>query len=205
MKTLKPIAVLFLCLQTLCIHQKVAAQAKDNTVTPGTYKTIFEMLQAVPGLEVTVSNGKSGGSVTIRGAGSLMAQHGPLIVVDGAIFNGDISSINPGDVDGISVLKDAASATAYGAQGSSGVILITTKKGLRSTSQATVAAHTESAYTYFIEHKTALRVFGMSDEVIVEGPIQKQQDSTLVFIKKRKELLVPISKIKRVEMIPADQ
>ncbi len=200
MKTLKLLVVFVLA--TLFYSGNITAQAKAGNAIQGTYKTIFEMLQNVPGLEVKLSNDKTGGSVTIRGVGSLNNQRNPLVVIDGAVYAGDLSSINPQDVDGISVLKDAASATAYGAQGAAGVILITTKKGGGVSSQATVSSHTESAYTYFIEHKTALRVFGLSDEIIVEGVIQKQQDSTLVFIKKRKELLVPISKIKRVEMIP---
>ena len=201
MKTLT-IPVVFV-LATLFHSGTITAQAKAGNAIQGTYKTIFEMLQTVPGLEVKLSNDKSGGSVTIRGVGSLNNQRNPLVVIDGSIYAGDLSNINPQDVDGISVLKDAASATAYGAQGAAGVILITTKKGSGvSSGQATVSSHTESAYTYFIEHKTTLRVFGLSDEIIVEGVIQRQQDSTLVFIKKRKELLVPISKIKRVEMIP---
>ncbi len=179
----------------------VYAQAKANNVTLGTYKTILEMLREVPGLEVKISSDKSGGSIVIRGSGSLNNQKPPLFVVDGSIYNGDITNLNPQDVDGISVLKDAASATAYGAQGAGGVILITTKKGQGVNSQAVVSSHTESAYTYFIDHKTPLKIIGFDEEVITEGVIQKQKDNSLVFIKKRKEFLVPITNIKRVEMI----
>ena len=180
------------------------AQNKGNNVTVGTYVTIFDMLKDVPGLEVKTNNTKSGGTIIVRGTGSLNNQKPPLIVVDGAIYSGDITNINPQDVDGISVLKDAASATAYGAQGASGVILINLKKGTTGVKSAVVEAHNESAYTYFIQHKTPLRVFGLSDEIIVEGVIQKQVDSSLVFIKKRKDFLVPIKQIKRVEMIRED-
>lgn len=179
----------------------VNAQAKANLVTLGTYKTILEMLREVPGLEVKISSDKSGGSIVIRGSGSLNNQKPPLFVVDGAIYNGDITNLNPQDVDGISVLKDAASATAYGAQGAGGVILITTKKGHGVNSQAVVSSHTESAYTYFIDHKTPLKIIGFDEAIIMEGVIQKQNDSALVFIKKKKEFLVPIKNIKRVEMI----
>jgi TonB-dependent SusC/RagA subfamily outer membrane receptor len=180
------------------------AQNKGNNVTVGTYVTIYDMLKDVPGLEVKTDNTKSGGTIIVRGTGSLNNQKPPLIVVDGAIYSGDITNINPQDVDGISVLKDAASATAYGAQGASGVILINLKKGTTGVKSAVVEAHNESAYTYFIQHKTPLRVFGFSDEIIVEGVIQKQVDSSLVFIKKRKDFLVQIKQIKRVEMIKED-
>ncbi len=205
MKCIKHFVITCFCMAAVFFSNQVAAQVKAGTVTQGTYKTIFEMLQTVPGLEVTTSTGRSGGSVTIRGTGSLTSKQAPLIVVDGAIYKGDMSNINPQDVDDITVLKDAASATAYGSQGAAGVILITTKTGSGVKNTTTFAAsHTESAYTYFIEHKTTLRVFGLSDEVLVEGVIAKQQDSTLVFIKRRKEILIPVSKIKRVEMMPAD-
>lgn len=183
------------------ISMQTFAQAKASAPIKGTYNNIFDMLKEVPGLEVKSSTTKNGGSVTIRGMGSLRNQTPPLIVVDGVIFGGDISSINPQDVDGISVLKDAASASAYGAQGAAGVIVITTKKGGGISSTPTVASHTESAYTYFIEHKTPLKVIGMNEEVIIEGVIEKQRDSSLIFIKRRKEVVVPISSIKRVEMI----
>jgi len=187
----------------LCLLLSVTASAQVKPLQPieGTYRTIFEMLRDVPGLEVKTSNDKTGGSVIVRGIGSLTNQRPPLFVVDGVIYTGDISNINPQDVDGISVLKDAASASAYGAQGAAGVILITTKKGQGVSRQAVVSNYNTSAYTYFIEHKTPLKVFGHNDSVLIEGVIQKQQDSVLIFIQKRKEVKVPVRDIKRVEMI----
>jgi TonB-dependent SusC/RagA subfamily outer membrane receptor len=140
--------------------------------------------------------------LTLEGISSLNNQKPPLFVIDGAIFSGDIGNINPQDVENISVLKDAASTSPYGAQGAFGVILITTKKGVSSKSDAIVSTYNKSAYTYFIEHKTPLKVFGLSEEIIVEGVIKEQRDSVLVFIKKKKELLVPIKDIKKVEMKP---
>jgi TonB-dependent SusC/RagA subfamily outer membrane receptor len=200
---MKSLQALVLLVAITCFSGQVIAQAKANTLTQGTYKTIFEMLRDVPGLEVQLSNDKSGGSITIRGTTSLKNQRPPLFVIDGSIYGGDITNINPQDVDAISVLKDAASTGAYGAQGAFGVIVITTKNGKGIIArEALVESHTESAYTYFIEHKTQLLVYGLNDEIIVKGVIQKQRDSSLVFMVKRKELLVPISSIKRVQMVP---
>jgi len=144
------------------------AQAKDNALPPGSYKTIFEMLKDVPGLDVRTSNDKSGGSVVVRGIGSLNNQRSPLIVVDGMVYNGDISNINTQDIAGISVLKDAASATSYGAQGAFGVILITTKNGTGLINRPKVSSHAESAYTYFIEHHTPLKLFGKDQQLILK-------------------------------------
>ena len=186
----------------ICNSYQSSSQAKATTLPQGNYKSIYEMLKEVPGLDVKLSNDKSGGSVTIRGIGSLRNQKEPLYVVDGMIYGGDITNINPQDVESISILKDAASATAYGAQGAAGVIIITYKKGGATVSQPSVKAHEESAYTYFIDHKTALKVYDQNDKLIIEGVILRQQDSSLVFIKKKSEVLVPIKNIGRVEMIP---
>jgi TonB-dependent SusC/RagA subfamily outer membrane receptor len=70
-----------------------------------------------------------GGTIEIRGRTSLTAETDPLIVLDGAIYNGSISDINPNDVESMDILKDASSAAVFGSKAASGVILITTKRG----------------------------------------------------------------------------
>lgn len=85
----------------------------------------------VAGVQVLSSNGQPGVSATvrIRGVGSINAGSDPLYVVDGVPFDGDLSSINPADIETMTVLKDAASTALYGARGANGIIMITTKKG----------------------------------------------------------------------------
>lgn len=70
-----------------------------------------------------------GGSLEIRGANSLTASTEPLIVLDGVIYNGSLSDINPNDIASLDVLKDASSAAVYGSRAASGVLIINTKKG----------------------------------------------------------------------------
>ncbi len=85
----------------------------------------------VTGLNVSASADADPNTMTnfqIRGAGSLMASNGPLIVIDG-IAGGDLRNIATQDVESITVLKDAGSAAIYGTRGANGVILVTTKKG----------------------------------------------------------------------------
>ena len=65
----------------------------------------------------------------IRGNNSITADNKPLVILDGIPFDGPWSEINPNDVESIEVLKDASSAAIYGARGSNGVILITSKRG----------------------------------------------------------------------------
>lgn len=83
----------------------------------------------VPGLSITSNSGRPGDMrVNIRGFNSINASNNPLFVVDGVI-GVDYSTINPNDIATIDVLKDASSTAIYGARGSGGVIIITTKRG----------------------------------------------------------------------------
>ncbi|WP_138476592.1 SusC/RagA family TonB-linked outer membrane protein [Dyadobacter bucti] len=70
-----------------------------------------------------------GSSLQVRGPKSLNASTNPMIVMDGVIFNGSISDVNPADIETVDILKDASSAAVFGARAAGGVILITTKKG----------------------------------------------------------------------------
>ena len=85
----------------------------------------------VAGLNVATSadaNPNAMSAIQVRGAGSLTASNGPLVVIDG-IAGGDLRNIATQDVESITVLKDAGSAAIYGTRGANGVILVTTKKG----------------------------------------------------------------------------
>ena len=85
----------------------------------------------VAGLNVASSadaNPNAMTNIQVRGAGSLTASNGPLVVIDG-IAGGDLRNIATQDVESITVLKDAGSAAIYGTRGANGVILVTTKKG----------------------------------------------------------------------------
>jgi TonB-linked SusC/RagA family outer membrane protein len=81
----------------------------------------------VPGL---LTN--SDGSMTIRGQSTLRADRAPLIVVDGFPIERDLSTINPNDVESITVLKDASAASIWGVRAANGVIVIQTKRGAAS-------------------------------------------------------------------------
>ncbi len=104
------------------IDEKVASRSLSN-VSSG-------LAGMIPGLQVTQSTGmagKDGASLQIRGLGTVNNAD-PLIVVDG-MPDVDINRINMADVESISVLKDAASASIYGSRAANGVILITTRTG----------------------------------------------------------------------------
>ena len=75
-----------------------------------------------------LANPNSTGSIQIRGISSRNASLSPLIVIDG-IPGGDLTNINPADIESIDVLKDGAASAIYGTRGSNGVILVNLKKG----------------------------------------------------------------------------
>lgn len=84
----------------------------------------------VAGVNVNNSTSASeNSSIEVRGPTSLNANNAPLIVLDGVIFNGNISDINPNDIESVDILKDASSAAVFGSRSASGVVIITTKKG----------------------------------------------------------------------------
>ena len=97
---------------------------------------------AVAGVQTTAESGQPGSSanIYIRGIGSILASKSPLIIVDGMPYEGSLNSINNADVESMTVLKDAAANSLYGARGSNGVILITTKKGSSGKTKITVDA-----------------------------------------------------------------
>ena len=97
----------------------------------------------VSGVQINSATGQPGVAdfkIRIRGISSINADSKPLIIVDGAPFDGDMNSINPQDIASMTVLKDAASAALYGARGANGVVIITTKNGKEGTASITVDA-----------------------------------------------------------------
>ncbi|MGK7395289.1 MAG: SusC/RagA family TonB-linked outer membrane protein [Candidatus Cyclobacteriaceae bacterium M3_2C_046] len=96
-------------------------------------QNVTQMLQGlIPGLNISQSSGgnlDASPSINIRGTATIGqgSTGGPLVLIDG--MAGDINSLNPQDIDNISVLKDAAASSIYGSRAPFGVILITTKSG----------------------------------------------------------------------------
>lgn len=127
------------------------ASVKAKDFNKGVVTSPDQLIQGkVAGLQVTNNSGQPGGGATIRirGASSVRAGNGPLIVVDGVPLEGGsgrpglglnnigdspggnpLTFINPADIASMDVLKDASAAAIYGSRGANGVILITTKRG----------------------------------------------------------------------------
>ena len=109
-----------------------ATTVSSSTIEKLQVSNISKALEgAAPGVQVAMQSGQPGTSATvrIRGIGSINSSANPLYVVDGMPFDGSLSSINPNDIESMSILKDAASTALYGSRAANGVIVITTKKG----------------------------------------------------------------------------
>ena len=109
-----------------------ATQIKSEDIELRPISNVSTALEgASAGISVSMASGQpgSGQDIRIRGFGSFSASSSPLYVVDGMPFNGDINSINPTDIESLTVLKDASSTALYGNKAANGVVMITTKRG----------------------------------------------------------------------------
>ena len=89
------------------------------------------LVGTISGVQTTTASGQPGDApgIRIRGIGSISSSNDPLYVVDGVPYDQGISNLHPGDIESITVLKDAASSTLYGSRAANGVIIVTTKRG----------------------------------------------------------------------------
>lgn len=96
------------------------------------------------GVQVTQNTGAPGEgvSVRIRGAGSINSSNDPLYIVDGIPTSDALRILSPGDIENITVLKDASAAAIYGSRANNGVVLITTKKGVKGKTRVTYRGQT---------------------------------------------------------------
>ena len=121
-----------------------AAVVKADQIQNLNVSSVSKALQGLAsGVMVVSGTGQPGENATIRvrGVGSYSGSNDPLIVVDGVVYNGNLNSINPNDIESFTVLKDANSTALYGSRAANGVILITTKLGNPGKANFTVTAN----------------------------------------------------------------
>lgn len=103
----------------------------EEEFNQGTVNSAAGLLQGkVAGLSIYNKGGdpNSGATIRIRGISTIGANTSPLVVIDG-VAGASLDNVDPSDIESINVLKDGSAAAIYGTRGSSGVILVTTKKG----------------------------------------------------------------------------
>lgn len=129
-KTLEDVVVVGYGVQKKKLVTGATIEVKGDDIEKMNTTQVLGALQSkTPGVNITAVSGQPGDGfkVAVRGAGT-NSDTKPIYVIDG-VAGGDINNLNPADIERIDVLKDAASAAIYGANGANGVILITTKQG----------------------------------------------------------------------------
>lgn len=130
-KTLEEVVVVGYGTQKKVNMTGAVAQLDSKALENRPIQNVSNALQGtMPGVQITSGQGRpgqDGATIRVRGVGTLNSAD-PYILVDG-IETGTLNSVDPNDIESISVLKDAASAAIYGSKASNGVILITTKRG----------------------------------------------------------------------------
>lgn len=121
-------------------------RANIQAFEKSTNTNLLQSLQGtVPGLNVgQASSAGADPAISIRGANTISGSKSVLIILDGIIYTGSLSSINPADIESVDVLKDASATAVYGAQAANGVLLITTKKGSKGKAKVSFS----SSYTW---------------------------------------------------------
>lgn len=117
------------------------AQIKPEALTSSVVGNALESLQGKAAGVAVFNDNKPGASpsIRVRGSGSITASNEPLYVVDGfPLMDGNISDLNPSDIESMEILKDASSTAIYGSRGANGVVMITTKKGKSGTKNLSV-------------------------------------------------------------------
>ncbi|MFT3909934.1 MAG: SusC/RagA family TonB-linked outer membrane protein [Ferruginibacter sp.] len=128
--------------------KKTAFTGSENTVGAATIQkaqvtNVANVLEGyVPGITATNGGGAPGQSATaveIRGPSSINLSSGPLFVLNGVPYTGDINAISNDDIESLTVLKDAAASSLYGSRAANGVVMITTKKGRKGKANVSVS------------------------------------------------------------------
>ena len=119
-----------------------SVKAEDALKTMPTSNVTDALQGRMAGVSIVSSSGQpgSGSTIRVRGVNSISGDGGPLVVIDGFI-GGDLSALNPSDIESIEVLKDASSTAVYGSRGANGVLLVTTKRAQKGTTRVTYSGY----------------------------------------------------------------
>lgn len=160
----------------------------DNLASKPVISASMALQGVAPGVTVTQASGRpgaDGGTIRIRGIGT-MNNSNPLILVDGR--QGSLDGLDANDIESVSVLKDAASAAIYGSRAANGVILVTTKRGVKGKVTVTYNAYVGKqeftdqpeyvdGYTHMVKNNIAVENTGRSPLYDAENYIPKYQEN----------------------------
>ena len=154
---------------------------KMNEMQKAPVKSFDESLAGrIAGVTVAGNDGQPGtnNNIVIRGVGSITGSTAPLYVIDGAPMEDSFANtLNPGDIESINILKDASATAIYGARGANGVVLITTKRGVKGAPVVTYNAY----YGFSVPPKT-LDLMGAYEFVKYQSELNPTYAQNVYFI-----------------------
>lgn len=182
------------------INGSVAVITSDMIATRTTGNIIDRIQGQVSGLSLLQGKqeNQNGTGLIIRGLGTINGPLEPLIVLDGFIYEGNIDNIDPNTIENVTVLKDAAAASIWGARAGNGVVVITTKKGLFN-QKMQISVHSDLSYksspdlslqyevgaTTHIELEKFLFENGHFDQMIKNTPYNARTPIVELLLKKK--------------------
>ena len=194
-------------------YQLISADDLDRRYTGDVVSNLEGM---VPGL-VHYNNGFNDGgesALTIRGTGSFNATTSPLVVVDGLPIEGGLESVNPYNIESITVLKDAAAASIYGARASNGVIVITSKRAKSSrlevnfSADLTITEKNDYDYMEWANAEELIRLERHNFNFVKNNPSQSAWKNVQDYYTDNRYVLSPIVRLltaKELGEISADE
>ena len=148
----------------------IAVTKGEDILRQQSFSALDGLKGKASGVNIFTNSGQPGGAsrVLIRGQGTINSSSDPLYVVDGVMMS-DFKFMNPNDIERIEVLKDASSAAIYGARGANGVILVTTKRGLKGSGvnvsyNGSVSLGTMASYMDVMNSKEWIKAFMIGQE-----------------------------------------
>lgn len=164
----------------------------------------------------TNENPQNKTNISIRGLGTISGALDPLIVLDGFIYEGNIENINPNDVESVSILKDAAAASIWGARAGNGVIVISTKRGKMNermkvdassgfiiTERPDLDAVPQMSVADFIELEEFLFNKGYFNSRINSTPYLALSPAVSVFLQRKRGQISPADSASKIDALKA--
>jgi TonB-linked SusC/RagA family outer membrane protein len=169
-----PVPNLLYRMESMVPGVKVNINAGDNSFLYGNTRNSINSSNR--------TRGASDYNFSVRGRSTLQGESFPLIVVDGAITENDISAINPNDVENVTFLKDAAAASIWGTRAANGVMVITTKSGkvvqAPSVNFSATASVSNAPDLDYLRMMNAAQTIAYEQEIVAKGLITAPNNST---------------------------
>lgn len=189
-------------------------QLVNRNILPNILDRLEGMMSSLQFIKnIPIASGANESTLSIRGRSTINSNPQPLIIMDNFPFDGDLSNINPNDIESVTLLKDAASANIWGAFSGNGVIVFTTKKGhyfqkprVSLNTNYTISAKPNLYYTPALTSRDyiELETFAMNhDYYDLSNPMEVLSPAVEIMVKTRKGILNSLDSARDMQRLAA--